>query len=231
MSTIYPSICLLAGQPYDTKVIITVAVIIFICGIFTLLTLHSNLLREEISDMIDFKKNSQQLSGNRLKIPKQKAPYSLTKVQFGLWTVVMSSVYVYLALCRGECDHTAINKTILAIMGIYSGTTVISKAIDKKEISDNRPRHQNSPSQGLLADILSDDNGISLHRFQHFIWTLISIVVYLYNVSVVSGHCELPELSNTLLTLTGISSSTYLALKSKENDPPEEDQRDMNDQR
>jgi hypothetical protein len=87
-------------------------------------------------------------------------------------------------------------------------------------MNDNRPRHQNSPSEGFFIDILSDDNGISLHRFQNFVWTIIAITVYLYKVSQVRTGCELPELSDTLLALTGISSATYLILRSKENDPP-----------
>ena len=86
-------------------------------------------------------------------------------------------------------------------------------------MSDNRPRHQNSPSQGFFIDILSDDNGISLHRFQNFVWTIIATIVYLYKVAMIPAGCILPELSDTLLTLTGISSATYLVLRSKENDP------------
>lgn len=105
-------------------------------------------------------------------------------------------------------------------MGIFAGTAVASSVIDKNEMGDNRPRHQNTPSQGFFIDILSDDNGISLHRFQNLAWTLIAITVYLYKVSQVTTGCQLPELSDTLLALTGISSATYLVMKSKENDPP-----------
>ncbi|RAJ91024.1 hypothetical protein LX87_05365 [Larkinella arboricola] len=76
------------------------------------------------------------------------------------------------------------------------------------------------PSQGFFADILSDDNGINLHRFENVTWAFIAILVYLYKVSLITKGCELPELSDTLLALTGISSATYLVLKSKENDPP-----------
>ena len=105
-------------------------------------------------------------------------------------------------------------------MGIFAGTAVASSVIDKNEMSDNRPRHQNTPSQGFFVDILSDDNGISMHRFQNVAWTIIAITVYLYKVSQVTTGCQLPELSDTLLALTGISNATYLVLKSKENDPP-----------
>jgi hypothetical protein len=92
--------------------------------------------------------------------------------------------------------------------------------IDNKEISDNRPRHQNCPSQGFFVDILSDESGISLHRFQNLAWTIIAMTVYLYKVSLISTGCQLPELSDTLLALTGISSATYLVMKTQENGAP-----------
>jgi hypothetical protein len=105
-------------------------------------------------------------------------------------------------------------------MGIFAGTAITSSMIDKNEINDNRPRHQNRPSQGFFVDILSDAGGISLHRFQNFTWTLIAIIIYLYKVFQIQTGCDLPELSDTLLALTGISSATYLVLKTKENNPP-----------
>jgi hypothetical protein len=43
--------------------------------------------------------------------------------------------------------------------------------------------------------------------------------VYLYKVSLITTGCELPELSDTILALTGISSATFVALKTKENNP------------
>jgi hypothetical protein len=108
-------------------------------------------------------------------------------------------------------------------MGIFAGTATVSNIMDKNEINENTPRHQNKPSEGFFIDILSDDSGISLHRFQNFVWTIIAMVVYLYKVSQVKTGCELPELSDTLLALTGISSATYLVLKNSENKPPVKD--------
>jgi hypothetical protein len=87
----------------------------------------------------------------------------------------------------------SINKTALVLMGIFAGAAVASTIMDKNEISDNRPRHQNKPSQGFFIDILSDENGISLHRFQNFAWTIIAIVVYLYKLSGAVAGSSLPE--------------------------------------
>jgi hypothetical protein len=206
---------------YDAQAITAVIVIISICVLFIVLAVYSNILRDEISNCDEFEANAQQLQQKtKWRLLDKTAPFSLTKVQFGIWTVIISSVYIYLSLCKGDCAEGSINKTALVLMGIFAGTAVASTVMDKKEISDNRPRHQNSPSQGFFIDILSDDNGISMHRFQNVAWTIIAMTVYFYKVSLVTTGCQLPELSDTLLALTGISNATYLVLRSQENDPP-----------
>ena len=205
----------------DTRHIIAGISIAVISTVFLILAFYSNLLKEEISNDEEFAANAKNLQrGKKWKLTNTNAPFSLTKVQFGIWTVIIASSYIYMSLCKGDLNLDSINKTALVLMGIFAGTAVASSMIDKNEISDNRPRLQNAPSQGFFIDILSDDNGISLHRFQNFAWTIIAIVVYLYKLSGAVAGSALPELSDTLLALTGISSATYLALKSKENDPP-----------
>ncbi len=209
---------------FDVKSVITVFSISTITLMFLALAAYSNILRDEISDICEFDANAQALQRkSKWKLVNTNAPFNLTKVQFGMWTVIISSVYVYLALFKGDCADTNINKTALVLMGIFAGTAVASFFIDKKEINDNRPRHQNRPSQGFFIDILSDASGVSLHRFQNFAWTVIAVIVYLYKVSLIKAGCDLPELSDTLLALTGISSATYLIMKTKENDPPPAD--------
>lgn len=214
---------------YDAQATAAAIIVILICAIFVVLSVYSNILRDEISNCDEFDANAQQLQKkSKWKLVDKTAPFSLTKVQFGLWTVIISSVYIYLALCKGDCSETSINKTALVLMGIFAGTAVASSMMDKSEMNDNRPRHQNTPSQGFFIDILSDDNGISMHRFQNVAWTIIAITVYLYKLSQVITGCQLPELSDTLLALTGISNATYLVLKSKENDPTVKEAQQVN---
>ncbi|HEX5153414.1 MAG TPA: hypothetical protein VFW07_18320 [Parafilimonas sp.] len=206
---------------YDIKSIIAVITISTITILFLVLAAYSNILRDEISNIDEFEANVKQMQKkSRFKLTNTNAPFNLTRVQFGIWTVIISSVYIYLSLFKGDCADAGINKTALVLMGIFAGTAVAGTLIDKKEINDNRPRHQNRPSQGFFIDILSDANGISLHRFQNFAWTIIAVIVYLYKVSLIKTGCDLPELSDTLLALTGISSATYLVMKTQENEPP-----------
>jgi hypothetical protein len=145
------------------------------------------------------------------KIPR---PFSLSRVQLGVWTVVISSSYIFLILCNC-CDMTKviINSTALLLMGISVGTTLVARTIDKNQAS--LKRHQNEPSEGFLVDILSDENGISIHRFQNVVWTVIAICIYLCYLNV--SKCKLPELDSTLIALTGISASAYVGVKINEN--------------
>jgi len=62
----------------------------------------------------------------------------------------------------------------------------------------------------FLADILSDDRGISIPRFQIFVWTIVLGIIF--GVSVVN-ELSMPEFSGTLLALMGISSATYVGAK------------------
>jgi len=187
------------------KTLALVVILAIIIGFFAL-AIFSNMLRDQVNDCTKY-------------VLKADAadPFSLSRVQLGVWTVVISCTYVYLALCRGNCDMIGINQTALVLMGIGASVTTAGTLIDKRDIQANVPRHQNAPSEGFFIDILSDDKGISIYRAQNVVWTVIAIIAYLNQVYMVKTGCALPELSDTLLSLTGISGATYVVLKSQEN--------------
>jgi hypothetical protein len=69
-------------------------------------------------------------------------------------------------------------------------------------------------SENFFIDILTNPSGeINLHRFQIFIWTLVLGGIFIYQVLT---SFKTPEFDANLLTLQGISSGTFLALKSQE---------------
>ena len=181
---------------------------------------YTNMLRDEISDCDQFDEAVSKVQRRtKTKLLNKKSPFSLAKTQFAGWTVIIASSYIYLSLTKGDCADGAINKTALVLMGIGTGILTAAAIIDKREILDNRPRHQNRPSKGFFADILSDHNGVSIHRFQNFVWTGIAMIVYLMKVAHVQAGCVMPELSDTLLALTGISGVTFLTMRTTENKP------------
>jgi len=66
------------------------------------------------------------------------------------------------------------------------------------------------PKRSFFLDILSDENGVSFHRLQIVIWTLVLATVFVISVGV---SLEMPTFDTTLLALMGISSGTYLGFK------------------
>ena len=68
------------------------------------------------------------------------------------------------------------------------------------------PRH----SEGFVNDILTDADGISLHRFQIVIWTI--LLGFIFAASIYN-NLAMPEFSGTLLALMGISGGTYIGFK------------------
>ncbi len=65
-------------------------------------------------------------------------------------------------------------------------------------------------SRSLLDDLLSDGNGYSFHRFQIVVWTIVLGIIF---VTSVEKELAMPQFSETLLGLMGISAGTYLGFK------------------
>jgi len=64
-------------------------------------------------------------------------------------------------------------------------------------------------SHGIL-DIFSDGDGMSFHRFQMVVWTLVLGIVFVNNVN---RDLTMPNFDTTLLGLMGLRSGTYIGFK------------------
>lgn len=157
-------------------------------------------------------------------------PYSLSRFQMAFWFFLVINAYLFMWQITGELD--TITDSVLALMGIGAGTALGAALIDSQpagtatlttatattpttetvtSVSAPVPSAPPQPSQGFLTDILSDaGDGISIHRFQMFAWTLILGVIF---VGSVYKDLGMPEFNVTLLGLMGISSGTYLGFK------------------
>lgn len=72
-------------------------------------------------------------------------------------------------------------------------------------------------SEWFLTDILSDANGVSFHRFQMAVFTVVLGVVFIKGVY---DDLAMPEFNQTLMGLLGLSAGTYLGLKIPEATSP-----------
>jgi len=62
----------------------------------------------------------------------------------------------------------------------------------------------------FFNDILTDENGVSFHRLQMVVFTMVLGFVFLYTVW---ATLNMPDFSATLLTMQGITAGTYLGFK------------------
>jgi len=138
--------------------------------------------------------------------------YSLARVQIAFWFFIILASYLFIGLVTGDYS-TSITGTVLILMGISAGTAIGSSVIDTVTTPGAAPAPVPArPTSGKWwLDILSDDTGVNFHRFQMAVWTLVLGIVFIQQVYV---SLAMPQFDATLLGLMGISSGTYLGMKS-----------------
>ena len=106
----------------------------------------------------------------------------------------------------GSADDQAVLKTTnIDLADKQAQLTETDKKIEAAEAGLSKP-----VSEGPVRDMLTDANGVSFHRFQMLMWTV--VLVFLFVIGVYKA-LAMPAFSNTLLALMGISSGTYLGFK------------------
>jgi hypothetical protein len=148
--------------------------------------------------------------------PDGKAPYSLARFQLAFWSFLAVAAYVFLWMITEELD--TITGSVLGLLGIGAGTALGSSVIDagKQEKAVTAGLSPVGASQGFLRDLLQDGDGVSLYRFQMFVWTLVLGIIF---VASVYEKLAMPSFSPSLLGLMGISSGTFLGAKFPEDRP------------
>jgi hypothetical protein len=79
-----------------------------------------------------------------------------------------------------------------------------------RQIQEVREKEEPVPSKGFINDVLGDQEGVSFHRFQMFVWTIVLAVIFIRSVYDV---LTMPDFDTTLLALLGISGGTYIGFK------------------
>ncbi len=139
-----------------------------------------------------------------------KGPYSLSLSQLLFWTTLVIGAFIYTLVLTDIAS--SLNTSILLLLGISISTTGIASFIDLKKpnvIKLNEKKHIN-----FISDVLTDGCSYSVQRVQIFAWNL---VLGIYFVWYTITNKTMPEFSDTLLLLMGISSASYLGNKVPEN--------------
>jgi hypothetical protein len=154
-----------------------------------------------------------------------RKPYSLARTQLAVWTVVVTGSYLFIWAMLGNAS--SLNDTALVLLGISAATGLAANVIDVGASSGGAGRPATSSgsdvlpatpapaesiraSRHFLVDILSDDRGVSVYRFQMALWTLVLAFVFLYTVW---RDLAMADFNGTLLGLLGISNGTYVGFK------------------
>ena len=187
----------------------------FLLLIFVLCAIYSNMLKSSEPDQ------------------DGRLPYSLSRTQAAFWLFITVISFVFIWAVTG--DVSTLNGSVLGLIGISAGTYLAATITEKNQvqapaaavplqvpppavappnnIQNALVKIQNIKFVGrFLADILSESgtDGVSVHKFQVFVWTLVIGIIFM--VSVVN-ELSMPELNGTLLALMGISSATYIGAK------------------
>lgn len=143
----------------------------------------------------------------------QNKPFSFARTQLLWWTLIILCCFSIYYGVNGSIGQ--LNRSSLILLGISLGTTTAAKIIDNTEISNNVIRHQDKVlRKGFFNNIISDENGISIHRFQALIFNLIFGLIFIIEFSI---NYMYAEFGNLELGLMGISSAAYVGLKMNEN--------------
>jgi len=189
----------------------SIVILIELILIFKLITNKHSKLQYLIKDMSD-------QEGVSL------TPYSYSRSQLIWWTVIVITCFSIQFAVTGEIAGV-MNKTALILIGISAGTTLAGRVIDNSHQTNPTITsvHQDEPSEGFWMDILSDQNGVSIHRFQAVIFNIVFGFAFVVQfIDSLTGAkmgtaIQLPIFGETALGLIGISSGTYTALKFNEN--------------
>lgn len=102
---------------------------------------------------------------------------------------------------------------IAAVAGATQPAALVASqavAVQQRAVAELNDRMLAGNNDNFLTDILSDEDGLSFHRFQIFAWSLVLGIIFIASVVQTLG---MPTFGNTLLGLMGISSGTYLGFK------------------
>jgi len=131
------------------------------------------------------------------------------------WFFLVITAFVLIWMIIGDTD--TITPGVLVLIGISAGTALGATAIDSGKRKTTPEPVRGEESRGFLNDILSDGTGVSFHRFQIVVWTIVLGFIFSRRVL---NHLAMPDFGTNLLTLMGISSGTYLGLKLPEHYAP-----------
>jgi len=143
-------------------------------------------------------------------------PYSFGKVQLSWWTVIIFSAFAACLFVEKLIPN--LDPSLLYLLGISGGTTLLAKVIDAKENQASSVVE----SKGFFADIL---NYGDIHRLQTMLFNIAVGIWFVLQVAhnlIVPLSADytidkvLPAIPTYILALLTVSNAIYLGGKAQE---------------
>jgi hypothetical protein len=147
-------------------------------------------------------------------IDPETSSYSLTKLQFYVWTFAGLAGWLYLSfaksLVQGSLALSDVPSNLPGIVAISVGTGVISSGV--ATLAGNKGSGNFHPS---CADFITSGGVVAPERLQYLLWTVVGGVGFLLNTLLISPADinDLPAIPSGFLSLMGISAGGYLGGK------------------
>lgn len=150
-----------------------------------------------------------------LLLDRETDTYSLSRLQFYLWTTVTIFAYVYWVMVRGWMQNVftplpdlpaSLPGMLLASVGTATVAVGISNSHGPKGAGEIFPS---------WSDFISTGGVVAPERLQFLLWTVVAVGGFLYSVLFADPLTlkDLPAIPAGLIALTGISSAGYLGGK------------------
>jgi hypothetical protein len=139
--------------------------------------------------------------------------YSLSKLQFYLWTVASLFSYAYLFISRVHVQNTIwpdVPPNLPGVIAIAAGTTVTSVLVTASKGSKGA-----GPARPGFADFITSGGVVAPDRVQMLLWTLFGVGAFIVT-TLAQSPAEiqtLPTIPDNFLYLMGLSSAGYLGGK------------------
>lgn len=139
--------------------------------------------------------------------------YSLSKLQFYLWTVASLFSYAYLFISRVHVQNSIwpdVPPNLPGVIAIAAGTTVSSVLVTASKGSKGA-----GPAQPGFADFITSGGVVAPDRVQMLLWTLFGVGAFIVT-TLAQSPAEiqtLPTIPDNFLYLMGLSSAGYLGGK------------------
>ncbi len=138
--------------------------------------------------------------------------YSLSKFQAMIWTVTLLGSYFYIAVSNGLLLGNGVipdfNASLIGLLSISYGGMISANGL-----GTSRPKNELVRVPPRFSNLFSSGNEVDIARLQLFGFTIVAVLIYIYNLIISNPLNGMPDMPTTLLGLLGASHSGYLGGK------------------